>query len=140
MRVKSGQSNRTASRRSGPAVRERSDRSSGSPVQIVPTNSVGRGPSTSISVWRSPTLATTVYRPCVPPVVSVGRARDWDTLAMAGSGLVCWCDQWRRMLGLVETDVASTGKPNPGHRTPPCFLYLRAPDALLSECCDLGLQ
>jgi len=41
---------------------------------------------------------------------------------------------------LIETDFASAGKPDPGHRTPPCFFHWRTPDVLLSECRNLSVQ
>jgi len=44
------------------------------------------------------------------------------------------------MLWLVETDFASTGKPDLGHRTPPCFFHLGTPDVLFAECRYLALQ
>src|SRR5882762_7328261 len=44
------------------------------------------------------------------------------------------------MLRLVETHFASTWKPDPGDRTPSCFLHFGTSDALLPECRDLGLQ
>jgi hypothetical protein len=44
------------------------------------------------------------------------------------------------MLRLVETNLAAAGKPDPGQRSPPFFLHVRIPDALLLECRDVGLE
>ena len=44
------------------------------------------------------------------------------------------------MLRLVETDFASTRKPDLGHQTPACFFDVRAPDVLLFECRYLDTQ
>jgi hypothetical protein len=44
------------------------------------------------------------------------------------------------MLRLVETYLASAGKPDPGDRTPSCFLRFRTSDALLAERQYRGFQ
>src|ERR1700686_5215187 len=44
------------------------------------------------------------------------------------------------MLRLVETDVASAGEPDAGHRTPPGFVHLRTPNALLAQYLYLSLE
>jgi len=44
------------------------------------------------------------------------------------------------MLWLVETQLTSAGKRNPGNRTPAFFLYFRTPDALCPERHYLGSQ
>jgi hypothetical protein len=46
------------------------------------------------------------------------------------------------MVWLVKTNVTSTGQPDPGHRTPPCFFHFRTADALFLErhyqCLQIG--
>jgi hypothetical protein len=44
------------------------------------------------------------------------------------------------MFRLVETDFASAGEPDPGHRAPSGFVHLRTPDALLAECLYVSLE
>src|SRR5207253_1295175 len=48
--------------------------------------------------------------------------------------------QRRWMLGLVDTELASSREPDSGYRTPSRFFHLRAMDALAPERHDLGLQ
>src|SRR2546425_1011528 len=61
----------------------------------------------------------------------------------SAAGIASSCDlvsQRRWMPRLVDTELASSGEPDSGYRTPSCFLYLRTMDAFAPKRRYLGLQ
>src|SRR5258706_13091292 len=98
---------------------------SGSAASTVMSCSRTPESRSSVTAWTAASSSSNAAPVTIPPAT----ASRYEAVAIAR----ILVGQRRRMLRLVEADVASTGEPQHRDRSPAGFLHVRAVDALLLE-------